>query len=81
MKNLLDTELEFKSNLEVSSQLLHNLKSIFMKLLITLELKNTHAKFPDLFLRAFLYNRVIFGYLTSMVEQKAHLCPLRFEIS
>lgn len=58
MKNLLAAELEFNSNLEVSSQLLHNLKSIFMKPLITLDLKNTHAKFPDSFLRAFLYNRV-----------------------
>lgn len=46
MKNLLATEPEFNSNLEVSSQLLHNLKSIFMKLLITLDLKNAHAKFP-----------------------------------
>lgn len=52
MKNLLATELEFNSNLEVSSQLLNNLKSIFMKLLITWDRKNAHTKFPNSFLWA-----------------------------
>lgn len=42
VKNLLHTVLDSSSrNLEVSSHLFHNLKSIFMKLLITLVLKNT----------------------------------------
>lgn len=48
MKNLLATEPEFNSNLEVSSQLLHNLKSIFMKLLITLDLKKRSRQIPQI---------------------------------
>lgn len=54
VKNLLNTALDSNNrNLEVSSQLLHNLKSIFMRLLITLELKNTQTP------RFVLYNVVV----------------------